>query len=187
MEAKLSSASTISLASFAASVPLPPMATPTSARFSAGASLTPSPVIAITEPSDCSASTSRSLCSGLVRAKTLAARASAARRASSIASRSRPVTVRASSDRPSCRAMARAVAAWSPVIILTLIPAALHSAMAAMASGRGGSISATIPSSVSPRSASAGEIVCVPSGMTDRASAITRCPSAASVSTCPSQ
>ena len=39
-----------SAASLAASVPLPPMATPTSARLSAGASFTPSPVIATTAP-----------------------------------------------------------------------------------------------------------------------------------------
>jgi hypothetical protein len=44
------------------------MATPMSAVFSAGASLTPSPVIATTTPRRCSASTMRSLCSGLTRA-----------------------------------------------------------------------------------------------------------------------
>ena len=47
MVAKLSSASTMSDACFATAVPLP-MATPMSARFSAGASFTPSPVIATT-------------------------------------------------------------------------------------------------------------------------------------------
>ena len=41
-----------------------PIATPMSAAFSAGASLTPSPVIATTSPSACSASTMRSLCAG---------------------------------------------------------------------------------------------------------------------------
>ena len=50
---------------------LRPMATPTSARFKAGASLTPSPVMATTSPSACSAVTIRSLCSGLVRANTV--------------------------------------------------------------------------------------------------------------------
>ena len=44
--AKLSSASTMSAASFETSVPVMPMAMPMSAVFSAGASLTPSPVIA---------------------------------------------------------------------------------------------------------------------------------------------
>ena len=48
--AKLSSASTMSAASFETSVPVMPMATPMSAFFSAGASLTPSPVIATTAP-----------------------------------------------------------------------------------------------------------------------------------------
>jgi hypothetical protein len=40
------------------------IATPMSARLSAGASLTPSPVMATTSPLRCSARTSRSLCSG---------------------------------------------------------------------------------------------------------------------------
>ena len=47
MDLKLSSKITISPASFAASVPLP-IANPTSARFSAGESFTPSPVIPTT-------------------------------------------------------------------------------------------------------------------------------------------
>ena len=48
--AKLSSASTMSAASLETSVPVIPMATPMSAAFSAGASLTPSPVIATVMP-----------------------------------------------------------------------------------------------------------------------------------------
>ena len=66
--AKLSSASTMSAASFETSVPVMPIATPMSAVFSAGASLTPSPVMATIAPSRCSAFTIRSLCSGLTRA-----------------------------------------------------------------------------------------------------------------------
>jgi len=50
MVAKLSSARIISEASFAASVPLRPIATPTSACARAGLSLTPSPVIAARVP-----------------------------------------------------------------------------------------------------------------------------------------
>ena len=50
IEAKLSSASTMSAASFETSVPVMPMAMPMSAFFSAGASFTPSPVIATTAP-----------------------------------------------------------------------------------------------------------------------------------------
>ena len=52
---KLSSASTMSLASFATSVPVIPIAIPKSAFFSAGASFTPSPVIATMCPFACSA------------------------------------------------------------------------------------------------------------------------------------
>jgi hypothetical protein len=66
--AKLSSARIIFAASFDTSVPVIPIAMPMSARFSAGASLTPSPVIATMLPSACSASTMRSLCSGATRA-----------------------------------------------------------------------------------------------------------------------
>jgi hypothetical protein len=54
----------------AASVPLIPMAMPMSACFSAGASFTPSPVMATTSPAAWSARTRRSLCSGLARAMT---------------------------------------------------------------------------------------------------------------------
>ena len=68
MVAKLSSASTMSAACFETSVPVMPIATPMSAVLSAGASLTPSPVIATIAPRRCSACTIRSLCSGLTRA-----------------------------------------------------------------------------------------------------------------------
>lgn len=50
MLAKLSSESTIYEESLATSVPLCPIATPRSATFNAGASLTPSPVIPLIEP-----------------------------------------------------------------------------------------------------------------------------------------
>ncbi|MNC94979.1 hypothetical protein D3C83_119790 [compost metagenome] len=50
MDAKLSSASTMSAASLDTSVPAIPIATPMSAVFKAGASLTPSPVIATISP-----------------------------------------------------------------------------------------------------------------------------------------
>ena len=68
MVAKLSSASTMSAACLETSVPVMPMAMPISAVFSAGASLTPSPVIATIAPRRCSACTIRNLCSGLTRA-----------------------------------------------------------------------------------------------------------------------
>ena len=68
--AKLSSARIMSAASRVTSVPVMPIAMPMSADFSAGASLTPSPVIATMCPSACSAFTMRSLCSGATRAYT---------------------------------------------------------------------------------------------------------------------
>ena len=139
--AKLSSASTISAASFVASVPLMPIAMPTLARVSAGASFTPSPVIATTSPCACSARTMRILCSGLVRAYTSTSRTTALSWSCESASSSAPVSTAASSPstRPISRAIAIAVPAWSPVIIFTRMPAAWQSAIASIASGRGGS------------------------------------------------
>ena len=68
MDAKLSSASTMSAAALDTSVPVIPMAMPMSAFLSAGASLTPSPVMATICPPRRRASTIHSLCSGLTRA-----------------------------------------------------------------------------------------------------------------------
>ncbi len=68
MVAKLSSVRTMAAASLATSVPVMPMATPMSDCFSAGASLTPSPVIATRLPRCCHARTIRILCSGDTRA-----------------------------------------------------------------------------------------------------------------------
>ena len=68
--AKLSSVRIMTAASLETSVPVMPMATPMSARFSAGASLTPSPVIATTLPLRLSRSTRRTLSSGATRATT---------------------------------------------------------------------------------------------------------------------
>ena len=72
IEAKLSSVRIMSAAPLATSVPVMPMATPMSACLSAGASFTPSPVMATMCPRACSARTSRSFCSGATRAKTAA-------------------------------------------------------------------------------------------------------------------
>ena len=68
MVAKLSSAKIMLAASSVTSVPVSPMAIPMSADFSAGASLTPSPVMATIFPSACSASMICSLCFGATRA-----------------------------------------------------------------------------------------------------------------------
>ena len=156
IEAKLSSTRTMSAASLAASVPLWPMATPTSARLSAGASLTPSPVIAATSPLACMASTRRSLCSGLARAKTSTSATARRKVASSMASTSAPVsTLPFESVSPIARAMAAAVTAWSPVIIFTRMPAAWQAATARTASSRGGSMMPARASSVRSSSTSA--------------------------------
>jgi hypothetical protein len=68
IEEKSSSVSVIAAASRATSVPVRPIATPMSAFFSAGASFTPSPVIATTCPSAWRAVTMRSLSAGETRA-----------------------------------------------------------------------------------------------------------------------
>ena len=58
----------MSAASLETSVPVMPMATPMSAFLRAGASLTPSPVMATMCPRSCNAWTILSLCSGETRA-----------------------------------------------------------------------------------------------------------------------
>lgn len=68
MEAKLSSSNTIAAASLETSVPVIPIATPMSAFFRAGASLTPSPVIATMWPFFWRAVTTRNLWAGDTRA-----------------------------------------------------------------------------------------------------------------------
>ena len=92
MVAKLSSVRTMSAESLATSEPTIPIATPMSACLSAGASLTPSPVIATTSSRDCRASTMRSFCSAVTRAKTWVRSIRSGRSSSPVASSSRPVT-----------------------------------------------------------------------------------------------
>ena len=141
MVAKLSSARIIWAAPLATSVPVMPMAMPMSAAPMAGASLTPSPVIATTLCLALSTSTSRTLCSGATRAITPMSSIWRAASSSSSAANSAPVTARPSI--PSSWAIACAVIAWSPVIIRTRMPALRASAMALVASARGGSTSPT--------------------------------------------
>ena len=143
--AKLSCSSTSAAASRATSVPRSPMAMPTCAALSAGASFTPSPVMATTAPSSRSSRTRRSLCAGLRRAHMSTWCRRARRALSSRPCSSSPVITSGRSDRPTWRAMARAVAGWSPVIITTRTPAARHCARASGTSGRGGSASASRP------------------------------------------
>mmetsp|Transcript_28004 Transcript_28004/g.69932 ORF Transcript_28004/g.69932 Transcript_28004/m.69932 type:complete len:202 (+) Transcript_28004:1534-2139(+) len=169
MVAKLSSANTMSLASFATSVPVMPIAIPMSACLSAGASLTPSPVMAAISPSSLRILTISCLCFGSVRLNTAP---SAAARTSTLSSsvsisNSRPVKERIVVDaRPFCPApfclavlearmpifslMASAVSLLSPVIIMTLMPAWWHSVMEPATSGRGGSMMPTRPTYVIP-------------------------------------
>ena len=70
MVAKLSSVRIISAASLVTSVPVMPIATPMSARVSAGASFTPSPVMATMFPCCLRMLTRRTLSSGATRATT---------------------------------------------------------------------------------------------------------------------
>ncbi|MDT4839277.1 hypothetical protein FQZ97_730630 [compost metagenome] len=105
----MSSARIISAASLVTSVPLIPMATPISAFFSAGASFTPSPVIATICLCAWMAFTRRSLCSGLARAKTSTFCTVSCSAASFISSISAPVTAVLPSPIPSILAIAAAV------------------------------------------------------------------------------
>mmetsp|Transcript_20494 Transcript_20494/g.67100 ORF Transcript_20494/g.67100 Transcript_20494/m.67100 type:complete len:296 (-) Transcript_20494:1437-2324(-) len=161
MVAKLSSARIMSAASLATSVPAMPIATPMDACCSAGASLTPSPVIAATSPSRSSCARRRCLSAGSARQKTRF-ESSSSRSCSSVGSskNSEPAKVRAAvasggasaSKMPTSRAMAAAVCAESPVIITTRMPACLHRPMAVVTSGRAGSLMPTRPTKVSPLS-----------------------------------
>src|SRR5262245_4470809 len=116
------------------------MATPMSARVSAGASFTPSPVMATMLPWPLRMLTRRTLSSGATRATTPISPTWALSSSSGRAANSAPVIARPSM--PSWPAIAAAVVAWSPVIIRTRMPASLHRPMASRASLRGGS---TIP------------------------------------------
>jgi len=142
IDAKLSSKSTMSAAALETSVPVMPMAIPISACLRAGASLMPSPVIATTCPSDCRASTRRIFCSGATRAKTLTDCTFSISSLSVSFASSAPVMTPSQPwpQSPICLPMAAAVRAWSPVIILTVMPAWWQVRTASIASGRVGSI-----------------------------------------------
>ncbi|MPN05321.1 hypothetical protein SDC9_152571 [bioreactor metagenome] len=145
MVAKLSSMSIMSAASFETSVPVIPIATPMSAPLRAGASLTPSPVMATMCPFSLRDSIILSLCAGVTRAKTPCFMAAPASSCFSMPSISLPVTALSPSVMPTAFAMASAVTAWSPVIITGLMPAPLASFTASTLSSRGGSIIPHIP------------------------------------------
>ena len=108
MDAKLSSTSTRSADSRATSVPRAPMAMPTWAAFRAGASFTPSPVMATTSPFSWSACTMRNFWCGEMRAHTVTWASLARSSTSSRPSSSAPVSVPPSGS-PACRAISQAV------------------------------------------------------------------------------
>ena len=121
MVAKLSSVRIITAAPLETSVPVMPIATPMSAFLSAGASLTPSPVIATMFSFCCSSATRRILSSGATRATTPMLSRCFVNSSSLMAANWAPV--RAVPSMPSCLPMAAAVTAWSPVIMRTWMPA----------------------------------------------------------------
>ena len=126
------------------------MATPMSARLSAGASLTPSPVIETTCPFFWSVSTRRTLSSGATRATTPISSTCwlellVAQLRLELRAEHRPALD------PELRSpIAPAVVTWSPVIMRARIPASLQRAIASLASLRGGSTMATSASKVRP-------------------------------------
>mmetsp|Transcript_15198 Transcript_15198/g.40362 ORF Transcript_15198/g.40362 Transcript_15198/m.40362 type:complete len:312 (+) Transcript_15198:1221-2156(+) len=157
MVEKLSSAKTMSDACWATAVPWMPMATPIAARFSAGASLTPSPVMEAMWPiwerdsmiatlSVGWARAQQRVCATMVRIAPSSSRvwcsfccslsgSGAAFPAASTALAGRAEQVLTRSEGSSsgkriltCLPMAAAVACWSPVIMTTRMPALWHSA-----------------------------------------------------------
>ena len=126
----------MSAAAAAASAP-PPIANPTSARFRAGASFTPSPVIPTTILSRCASRTRRLLSDGIALATTHSRGSIFITSLSVIcASSVELITFLPLVKSPASSAIAAAVSARSPVIITTCIPARVTSAIAARASER---------------------------------------------------
>ena len=186
MVAKSSSVSTMSAASLATSVPPRPIATPMLACRNAGASLTPSPVIATTCPLACRASTRRNFCSGETRAKTLASSTRSGNSSALNAASCAPVITdrcpgAPGTSTPTDSAIALAVPGWSPVIIFTAIPAEWQAATAGAAASRGGSSMACRPVNVIDPDICA-SVKCDGSAGTATPQASTRRPSAASAS-----
>ena len=152
---KLSSAKTIAAASFATSVPVIPIAIPISACLRAGASFTPSPVMATILPLSCQALTILILCSGDTLAYTETFSTTSLSLSSLKDSSSCPSIASASFfSIPICFAMAEAVILWSPVIIIGLIPALIQLSTAPFDSSLGGSIIEINPTKISSFSSS---------------------------------
>mmetsp|Transcript_30490 Transcript_30490/g.55453 ORF Transcript_30490/g.55453 Transcript_30490/m.55453 type:complete len:237 (+) Transcript_30490:983-1693(+) len=148
-------------ASFATSVPAMPMAIPMSACFKAGASFTPSPVIAAISPNDFKILTIICLCFGSVRENTAPSTSlfvmiffrtfvfsSSERSSNSFPEYEAGCGLALEVKIPRSLAIASAVVLLSPVIMMTLIPAIRHSRIASLHSGRGGSRMPTMPTNV---------------------------------------
>ena len=136
MEVKLLLSITTSPASCATAVPSP-MANPISACFSAGASLTPSPVIPQTLSMSCERDTSLFLSRGLALLTTRRCGSTSLSFSSDIASSSscvRTTSFSSSLSIPASFAIATAVSSASPVTITTCIPASLSISTVSMAS-----------------------------------------------------
>ena len=146
IDAKLSSVSTISEASLATSVPVIPIATPISEFFKAGASFTPSPVIATTWPLFFKAFKILTLCSGLTLAHITILSTILSSSSSLNLSNSSPLKALSPSlNNPNSFVIAIAVSLWSPVITTVLMPADLHFIIDSLTSSLGGSIIACKP------------------------------------------
>ena len=139
-----SSVSTMAAAARAASV-APCTAMPMSARFSAGASLTPSPVMPVMWPMPWMRFTIRNLCSGMTSAKPCASMMTLSTAAASASPASSSSVLRMLVPMPSSRHVSRAILPWSPVTILTSTPFSIASRIVAAESGRGGSKSESTP------------------------------------------
>ncbi|MBT9169296.1 MAG: hypothetical protein DDT19_02654 [Syntrophomonadaceae bacterium] len=145
IETKLSSVKIISDASLLTSVPVIPIAMPIAAFFKAGASFTPSPVIATTLAFLVKASITRSLWFGETLAYTSTFSTILSNSPSVKAPNSVPVKISPDFRIPNSLAIASAVSLWSPVIIIGFMPAPLQTSIASLASFLGGSIIPTIP------------------------------------------
>ena len=146
---KSSSVKIMSAAFFATSVPPLPMAIPISAFFNAGASFTPSPVIATIWPAFLKAFTILTLCSGVTLANTEYFIMFFSNSWSDIFSSSSPATAKSPFLKiPSSFAIALAVCRWSPVIITVFIPAFLQVLTASFTPSLGGSIIPINPTNI---------------------------------------
>ncbi len=143
----LSSIRIKSAESFVTSVPAIPIAIPISAARNAGASLTPSPVIATICPCFCNCLTMRCLCSGDTRAQIFVWFTRLYNSSSDIFSISIPLITVAStvSTIPNSKAIALAVFSWSPVIITTSTFAFFNVLTDSFTSSRAGSIIPATP------------------------------------------